>query len=145
MIFSLQELFSDKQAITATVVSTNIIDLKAPQTPYGAKAAVYQDVGKGNPVPILVQVTEAFNTLTSLTITIETSANSDLSSPKVLASQTILLADLKVGKQLTIQWLPVEADRRYLGIRYTVAGTNPTLGRVTAGITMGNQTNRLNV
>lgn len=145
MIFSLQQLFSDDQAITATAVSTNIIDLGAPETPYGAKAAVYQDVGKGVPVPVLVQVTEAFNTLTSLTVTIETSANSDLSSPKVLSSQTIVLADLKVGKQLFVQWLPVEADRRYLGVRYTVAGTAPTLGKITAGITMGNQTNRLNV
>ncbi len=144
MIFSLQQLFSDDQAITATAVSTNIIDLGAPELPYGAKAAVYQDVGKGVHIPILIQVTEAFNTLTSLTITIETSANSDLSSPVVLSTQTVLLANLKVGMQTFVQCVPTGADKRYLGVRYTVTGTAPTLGKITAGITMGNQTNRLN-
>jgi len=143
MIFSLQSIFSDDQAITATAVSTNVYDQGAPQTPYGAKAAVYQDLGKGTPIPILIQVTEAFNTLTSLTITIETSANSDLSSGVVLATETVLLANLKVGKQTFVQVVPTGDDKRYLGVRYTVTGSAPTLGKITAGITMGNQTNRL--
>lgn len=141
MIFSAQQLFSDDQAITATAVSTNVIDLGAPQTAYGAKAAFHQDIGKGNPVPILVQVTEDFATLTSLTITIEVSAAANLSSSTVLSSQTIAVADLKKGKQIAAQVLPNGADQRYLGVRYTVTGSNATTGKVTAGITMGNQTN----
>ena len=141
MIFSAQQLFSDDQAITATAASTNVIDLGAPQTAYGAKAAFHQDIGKGNPVPILVQVTEDFATLTSLTITIEVSAAANLSSSTVLSSQTIAVADLKKGKQIAAQVLPNGADQRYLGVRYTVTGSNATTGKVTAGITMGNQTN----
>ena len=141
MIFSLTNLFSDDQAITATAVSTNVINLGLPGTPPYAKAPLKQDIGKGNPIPILVQVTEAFNNLTSLAISIETSANSDMSSAKILETQTIALADLKVGAQHSVQVVPVGVDRQYMAIRYTVTGTAPTTGKVTAGITMGNQTN----
>lgn len=141
MILSANQLFSNDQAITATAVSTNVIDLGVAGTPYGAQAPLHQDVGKGNPVPILVQVTEAFNNLTSLRVDIETSENADMSSAKVIASQTILLADLTAGKKTSVQYLPNDADLRYLGIRYTVTGAAPTTGKVFAGISMGNQTN----
>lgn len=139
MILSAQQLFSDDQAITATALSTNVIDLGAADTPYGGKAALHQDIGKGTKIPILIQVTEAFNTLTSLTIAIETGAATTLAT--VVASKTVLLADLAVGYQFPIDVLPEEIDKRYLGIRYTVAGTAPTTGKITAGITMGNQSN----
>lgn len=141
MILSAQQLFSDDQAITATAISENVIDLGLAATPHGAAAALNNDKGKGNIVPLLVQVTEAFNTLTSLTITVEVSAAAGLTSPQVLATETILLADLAVGKQMFMQVLPNGVDLRYLGVRYTVTGTPPTLGKITAGITMGNQTN----
>jgi len=139
MILSAQQLFSDDQAITATAISTNVVDLGAADTPYGGKAALKQDVGKGTPVPILIQVTEAFNTLTSLTITLETGATTSLGT--VLNSEVVTLANLTVGKQTFMQFLPTGVTSRYLGVRYTVTGTNPTLGKVTAGISAGNQTN----
>lgn len=141
MILSANQLFSDDQVITATAISTNVIDLGVPGTPFDAAAPVNQDIGKGAKIPILVQVTEAFNTLTSLTITLEVSAAAGLTSPVVLAEETILLADLIVGKQMFNQVLPDGADLRFLGVRYTVTGTPPTLGAITAGVTMGNQTN----
>ena len=141
MIFSEQQLFSDAQAIIATAISTNVIDTGVRGTPFDAKAALHGDVGDGNPVPVLVQVTSDFNTLTSLTVTLETSANADLSSSTVLATESILLADLVAGKQTFMQMLPNGVLGRYLGVRYTVVGTDPTLGNITAGITGGNQTN----
>lgn len=141
MILSAQQLFSDDQAITATAISTNVIDLGAPGTPYGAAAALNADKGKGAPIPILVQVTAAFATLTSLTITVEVSAAAGLTSPVALATETVAVADLIVGKQMFMQVLPNGANLRYLGIRYTVTGSNATAGTITAGITMGNQTN----
>lgn len=140
MILSQNLLLSDDQAITATAVSTNVIDLGVPQAPYGGNA-LNQDVGKGTPVPILIQVTEQFDNLTSLTIALEVSDAANLSSSVVLNTQTIALADLKAGKQTFMQYLPNGVDKRYLGVRYTVTGTAPTAGKVTAGITMGNQTN----
>lgn len=140
MIFSAQSLFSDDQAITATAVSTNVIDLGVPGAPYDSNA-LNQDVGKGEPVPVLIQVTDDFATLTSLTVTLETSDSSDLSSSTVLNTQTISAADLVAGKQTWMQYLPNGVTGRYLGVRYTVAGSNATAGAITAGISMGNQTN----
>lgn len=139
MILSQQQLFSDKQAITATAVSTNVIDLGLPGTPYDAAAPLHQDVGKGNKVPVLIQVTEDFDNLTSLTITIETGSTPSLGTAVI--SETILLADLVAGKQSVLTYLPNSIDEQYLGLRYTVTGTAPSTGSVTAGITMGVQTN----
>lgn len=141
MILSAQQLFSDDQAITATAISENVIDLGVAGTPYGAAAPLNRDVGKGTPVPVLIQVTEDFATLTSLTITVEVSAAAGLTSPQVLATETIAVADLLAGKQTYMQVLPNGADLRYLGVRYTVTGSNATAGAITAGISMGNQTN----
>lgn len=142
MIFSAQQLFSDDQAITDTAISTNVIDLGVRGTPKYAKAALTGDKGKGTKIPILVQVTKAMNTLTSMVITIETGPNADLSGSTVLySSGTLLKAALVAGFQLPIEVLPNKATGRYLGIRYTVTGTTEDQGTITAGITMGNQTN----
>ena len=139
MIFSAQQLFSDDQAITASAVSTNVIDLGVAGTPYGAVAPLNQDIGKGNKVCFLAQVTEDFDNATSVTVTIETGATAALGT--AVLSETILLADLKAGKQSVIQVLPTQLTERYLGVRYVVDGTAPTVGKFTTGITMGNQTN----
>jgi len=139
MIFSAQQLFSDDQAITASADSTNVIDLGVAGTPFDAAAALHQDIGKGAKIPILVQVTEAFDNLTSLEIKISTGATTALGT--TILSQTILLADLVVGKQTSFDVLPNDITERYLGIEYVVTGTAPTVGKVTAGIVMGVQTN----
>lgn len=138
MILSAQQLFSDDQAITATAVSTNVIDLGVPGTPFGGNQ-LDQDIGKGTPIPLLIQVTEDFNNATSVTVTVEVSAASALTSPVVLLTETILLADLVAGKQTHVQFVPKDASLRYLGVRYTVAGTAPSTGKFTSGISMGNQ------
>ena len=139
MIFSKELLFSDDQAITATAISENVVNLQLPGTPFGAGAPLHQDIGKGNKIPISILVTEAFDNLTSLEIAIETGATDTLGT--AILSQTILLADLTVGKSTVFDVLPNELTEQYLGLRYTVTGTAPTVGKVNAGITMGNQTN----
>mgnify|MGYP000191400090 CR=1 FL=1 len=139
MIFSAQQIFSDDQAITGDADSTNVIDLGVPGTPYGAAAALNDDVGKGAKIPLLVQVTADFNTLTSLNINLSTGATTALGT--TIATQNILLADLVAGKQFNLDFLPNGIVERYLGIEYDVVGTDPTLGNITAGIVMGVQTN----
>lgn len=143
MILSANQLFSDDQAITATAVSTNVIDLGVAGTPFGAAAPLNQDVGKGAFIPLLVQVTADFThaTTSAMTITVETSPNSDMSGSTVLATETIAFVDLLAGKQMFNQVVPNGADQRYLGVRYTPAAGPFTGGTITAGITMGNQTN----
>lgn len=135
MILSAQQTFSDDQAITATALSTNVIDLGVRGTPYDAAAPLNGDVGKGTKVPLLIQVTEDFDNLTSLTIAVETGATASLGTE--ILSQTILLADLTAGEQVSFDVLPRDLTERYLGINYTVTGTAPTAGKITAGITWG--------
>lgn len=143
MIFSAQQIFSDDQAVTATAISTNVIDLGLPGTPFDAVAPLNQDIGKGAPVPILIQVTEDFTHATSsdMTVTLEVSAAAGLTSPVVLATETIAFADLVAGKQTFLQYLPNGADLQFLGVRYSSSSGSWTGGTITAGVTMGNQTN----
>lgn len=140
MIFDKENLFSDAQAITATAASTNIIDLGATGTVVGASAAVVRDIGKGRPLPLRVQVTEAFNTLTSLKVDIEVDDNASFSSARVVDTQTILLAGLTLGAVFEgLKHVPVGVNERYVRLNYTVAGAAPTLGKITAGIVAGHQ------
>lgn len=142
MIFDKTTLFSDAQAITATAASTNVIDLGATGTVYGAAASLGRDVGKGQPLKLHIQVVEAFNNLGTLTVTLQCDTVENFASPKDVISQTIALADLVAGKASSIIATPPGVDERYLRLNYTVAGgTAPTTGKITAGLTMGSQTN----
>ena len=129
MLFDAKLLMSSGQAITATAASTDVID-----------RGDSKDVGKDGSVPIVVQVTETFNNLTSLAIAIQTDSDSGFGTVKTLATVTVALADLKAGYQLPIITLP-KGCQRYLRLNYTVTGTAPTTGKVTAGIVAGVQTN----
>lgn len=140
MIFDNQALFSKNQAITATAPSTNAIDLGLNGTIYGTTGAMPKDVGKGNEIPLLVQVTEDFNNLTSLRIDIEIAPTTAFSSPKVISLGTYLLADLKAGFQIPFTDLPNGINNQFIQLRYTVTGTAPSTGKVTAGIVAAVQT-----
>ncbi|MCY1396707.1 hypothetical protein D9M71_116890 [compost metagenome] len=129
MLFDAKLLMSSAQAITASAVSTDTID-----------RGDTKDVGKGGDIPLLIQVVETFNTLTSLTVELQTDDNSGFSTPRSLFSVVIPLADLKLGYQTSVITLPQKTER-FLRLNYTVTGTNPTLGKVTAGIVAGVQTN----
>jgi hypothetical protein len=146
MIFDLTEMFSNAQAVTATGASTNIIDTGATGTAYGAAAAMRRDLGKGTTIPLAIRVVESFNNLTSIIITYEVADDAAFSTNKttVFTSPTYLLADLATGaRHLLPDAIPVTADRRYHRLLYTLAGTTPTLGKITAGIVAGNQTNSI--
>lgn len=142
MISSAQDQFSDSQAITATAASTNTIDLKAAGTPYGGNALV-RDIGKGCDLPLAVTVTETFNNLTSLTISVETDDNSSFSSAAtVFTTPAIPLASLVAGYQVPmLAEIPEGTKEQYVRLKYTVAGTAPTTGKVWAGIVAARQTN----
>jgi len=136
-------LFSDNQAITVTAASTNLIDLGSTGTPYGSSAAITRDVGKGEDVPLVCTVTESFNNLTSIIITIETDDNASFSSATtVWTSPTYTLAQLATGaKYLLPDRLPVGVNERYVRLKYTLAGTAPTTGKITAGVAFSRQSN----
>lgn len=141
MIFDRTLLFSDGQAITATAASTNVVDLGATGKPYGASAALVRELGYGNNVPVSITVTESFNTLTSLTISVETDDNAGFSSATtVWTSPAYTLAQLAVGaKYLLPDAIPAGVNERYVRLKYTVGGSNPSTGKITAGVVAARQ------
>lgn len=141
MILDTQTMFSDDQVITASAASTNLLDLGASATPTGAAAAISRDLGM-SVVPILIQATAAFATCTSLKVAIQTDDNASFSSAVVaLETEAIPVATLIVGYKYVINWVPYTVNERYVRLYYTIAGSSASTGTITAGLSMGNQTN----
>lgn len=133
MILDKTEEFSDGQAVTATAVSTNVIDTN----PSGKNPIV--DLGDGEPdVWLVVQVDETATAAGAATVTVSLESDSTANlatSPTVhYTSAAIPIANLTAGKEVVRVKLPGGDYERYLGVRYTV-GTGPlTAGKFSAFI-----------
>ncbi len=144
MIIDHTLVLSDQQAVTATAASTNIWDTLAVGLPYGWVAARTPDRGEGfHEIPMLVQVTEVFATLTSLTVTLEMDTTAAFSSTTIIASTgAIPAASLVAGyKFKLLGQMPEGATEQFFRLLYTVGGSNATTGKIFAAVTGGNQTN----
>ncbi len=145
MIFDATNLFSDAQAITATAGSTNTIDLGAIGTPYGHAGPLLRDLGKGNPINILIQVGTTFDTAAedgTLTIAIELDSTDTFTPDKSIDLGTFTEAELVSGFKCPIRYIPDGVNYRYMRLKYTVGGAgNFTAGTLTAGIVADIQTN----
>ena len=116
---------SEDQAITTTAFSTDTIDL-----------GTARDIGEGTALYMNFCVTTALANGTSVKFEVVTSANANLSSPTVVgSSDAVLTAALTEGKNVVVRINPDIAGKgkRYLGARYTVAGTF-NAGKVTADV-----------
>lgn len=135
--------FSNNQAITASAASTSSIDLGATGTPKpGHTTALSRDIGRGNKVNIRVQVTEAFATLTSLKVAIQTDSDSAFgSAATVLETEAIAAASLVAGYVFNLEYIPRNTDERYLQLYYTVAGSDATAGKIWAAVVEASQDN----
>lgn len=132
MFMDAQNRPSSAQSVATTVgtvVSTDSIDmltaLDSPGRafPLRAWAGMASALTSGGAATIQAQLIE--------------SANSDLSSPTVLASgPTLALAAAAAGAELLDVPLP-DTNARYLGFQYVIAGATTTGGTVTAGIVGG--------
>lgn len=116
-------MFSENQAITATAASTNVIDM-------GAK----REIAFGTPVPILAVVKEVFNNLTSLKVAVETDSASTFANAVELASTTVLAANLIKGAMIPLSYMPA-GNKGFVRLKYTVTGTAPTTGKISAYLT----------
>lgn len=143
MILDNTLVLSDSQVITATAASTNVIDLGATGTTYGASSALSADIGKSANVEVICNISQAFNNLTSLTVAIQVSVDAVFTSPVTVATgPAVPLASLTLGAQLSFPaTLPEGVNLRYLRFYYTVAGTAPSTGKIIASVVAARQTN----
>lgn len=141
MMLSAEQLFSDSQALTTTAASTNIIDLGATGTVIGAPAALVRDIGKGNPIPIIVNFdVAAGGTSPTLDIAVQVDTVENFASPTTVATATQVAGGAAGDSVYLDVYLPEGTNQRYLRINYTLGGTSPTY-TVTAGIVAGKQSN----
>ena len=125
MILDNQALFSDEQAITdASAASTNYIDL------------TNREIAFGTPVPLFIQVVEAFVGCTSVAFSIETDNETRFLVFVTLASTAaIACADLVAGYSPPLKFIPA-GNLDYIRLYYTIVGT-ASKGTITAGIAFG--------
>lgn len=139
MILDTQNLFSDDQALTATAVSTNVIDLGAGGTPAIGSSALGRQIGLGEPVEILIQlVVDSGGTSPTLDVDLQQDTVENFASATVIASAP-QIAGGSAGDRASINWVPKEQSERYLRLNYTLGGTTPTY-TVTSGVVLGTQT-----
>jgi len=125
-------VLSDAQAVTATAVGTNVIDL-----------SVDRSIGNGEPMAVVFVVDVAADQTTGdedYTFDVEYASDAAQTTGRQLMGRRVFEsgtpaapaqdADLLVaGFQFAIPLPPttLAESEQYLGIRYTVAGTTPTI------------------
>jgi hypothetical protein len=132
MIWDVQNLFSDQQALTVTANSTNVIDLM-----------VARDVGPGEDVFFLAMVNTQFTAsgAGTLIVALVAADSADLATnPTTLfATAALPKATLAPGYRVRFR-VPrntvYPTGQRYLGVVYTVATGPMTAGKITAGLTL---------
>lgn len=132
MIMDTSVTLSDSQAITSSAASTNIIDLGA--------AGWWGAAGASHPIPLMLQVNEAFTASGSATLTIAirstTAADTSTNLKTHYVSDAIGKAALTTTANLNDlfrAFIPTNTQR-YLHLYYTVATGPMTAGKITAKV-----------
>lgn len=131
--------------ITVTRDSTNTLDF-----------GVDRDVGAGYKLEVVVSVTEAFATCTSLQVDLQIAPDSS-GSPgtfySILLSNVYPVADLIIGAPIFRYTIPpnqglnwavgiLKVPGRFMKLVYTVAGSDATAGEVFSFVNMANDRNQ---
>ena len=120
MYIDAQHLFSDSQALTATAVSSNVVDL-----------GIDGNLGIGEPMAVVISVEVALDdTDADETYVFTVQSGSTATPTTVIATKTATRGDVAGTKYV----LPIPADQsadRYLRLNYTLGGTTPS-GTVSA-------------
>jgi len=134
--------FSNAQALTASAISANVIDLG----PLGGvtPANLIRDIGAGEPLHLSILVSTGLDSAAegaTLVVTLESDSTADLATSATvhwtsgtLTEASVAAAGTWIAKGLII---PPGNYERYLGLRYTVAVENFTSGNVKAWLHKG--------
>lgn len=122
---------SNAQAITATAVSTDVIDAGATKN-----AAIGRDLGGGTQLFMEFTVAQAFTAAGAATLVLALQDSQDNATfADVLTTPPLALASLTVGARF---YIPLPARmRRYIRANYTVATGPMTNGTINAQIVDG--------
>lgn len=132
MILDGQLEFSDGQALTATAVGTNVIDL-----------SVDRSIGNGEPMAVVVTIDVAADQTTGdedYTFEVEYASDAAQTTGRQLVGRRVYESGtptapaqdadlLVVGYKVIIPIPPTDLSEseRYIGVRYTLAGTSPSV------------------
>lgn len=136
MLIDRQNAFSNEQVLTATAISTNVIDLG----PLGGDTAnTIRDIGAGETLYLHILVTTALDSAgeaATLIATLESDSTANLATSATvhwtsgsLAEAAVATAGTWIAKGVAI---PAGAYEKFLGVRYTVGTENFTTGKVSA-------------
>ena len=132
MILDAETRFSDSQALTATAVGTNVVDLSQDRA-----------IGTGEPMAVVFTVVVAADQTTGdedYTFDVEYASDAAQTTARKLVGRRIFEsgtpgapaedADLLVaGFKFAIALPPstLSSSEQFIGVRYTLAGTTPTI------------------
>jgi len=122
MYLDAQQLFSDAQALTATAVSTNLIDLGSDR-----------NIGVGEQMCVVINFDVGADFTTTdetYQFDLQTDDNSSFSSATVVNRRVVANADAALinsaGKRLVLALPADNSVERYLRLNFTLAGTTPS-------------------
>lgn len=112
--------FSENQALSgAGGVSTNVIDL-------GLTVPI-RDIGVGEAMAVVISVDVLAFSGGTYVFSLVQSTLDTLASPDVIATRTVLAANLTAGTVFTLEVPQNAITKQYLGMSYTLGGTTPTI------------------
>lgn len=133
MILDRQLQFADSQAVTATAISTDVVDLGDDVTT--------RNIGGLDPLYLVVQTDTLATDVGSdatLTVTLESDSTANLATSPTVHASTGALAFATFSPAGTTLWvlpLPFGQYERFLGVRWTVASGPLTGGTFSAFLT----------
>lgn len=110
--------FSLAQALTATGVSTNYLDLGSDR-----------DIGQGEPLSIMIDATVSADITTgdeTYQVQVQTDDNTSFSSPTTIGAFTLTAAQLAAGAPPVQLPFPL-TNERYVRLNYVLGGTTPSV------------------
>lgn len=136
MILDEQSIFSNKQIISESCVSENILDLGR------------REVSFGTPIELFIQIADTFQNIKSLTVAVQTAEDEDFSSAVTLIEQTMNSSDLVKGAVSSVKFLP-KGNLGFMRLSYTVAkegsDSDAVTGAITAALADGTQASFHNI